>query len=462
MSSISPDCFLGNNPPERIIGSETEYSISFQTDHNLKKILTKNNLEKKGISITTRGFSDANGARIYRDGACIEVSSPECRGPIQATIYDFASIEILRIILENEESIDAYRSTGIDLRFKGNPINAYTTQGHHENYMFPSETLKKHFFQPIIGSYLASKIWSGVGTMKKNKFIVSQKLPGIGNCTINEDQSNESIIEGKKPMYFIPSHTTDRDTISYGNDNKWSRLEVRFADANFSRKMKYLGFAASSIILRLLEHTDKLSIENIANNSFKNILGSAGVFYKDLTFNKTSETISSKQITALNYQEILLEQAIKLSNMIKLPVSETQSFQIWQDTIDALKKSNLSNHQYDDFGLKNIDFFIKHYYLFKKYGDQNFSTTNPNLMAGLISYDQIYPNVGIAYKYWQKVNDTSIADEDIVEATKTPPNTRAKKRASIIEANLDLIDHSSWPLITLTDGREFTMNDPYQ
>lgn len=462
MSLISPDFFLNEVPPERIIGSETEYSINCQKYHKLYDILSTSNLIKKDILITDRGFSGTNGSRIYKDGACIEVSSPECEGPKQATVYDFTGIETLRTILYDYKLLNAYRSTGIDLRIKGNSTNAYTTQGHHENYMFPSKILNKPLFQDIIGSYLASKIWSGVGTINENKFILSQKLPGIGNCTINEEQHSELINEGKKPMYLIPSYIEDKDTVSYSNDNKWSRLEIRFADANFSRKMKYLGFAATSIVLRLLEHSDKLGIKDIINNSFKNSLASATIFYQDLTFSETSETLDNKQITALNYQELLLEQAIRLSTMIELPNSETQSFDIWQDTIDALKKSNLENNQYDDFGLKNIDFVIKHYYLFKKYGDQNFNTANSNLMASLILYDQVYPNVGFAYKYWQKVNDSLTTDEDIIKATKTPPTTRAQKRASIISNNHSLVDNSSWSRITLTDGSEFIMNDPYQ
>ncbi|MGA7834969.1 MAG: proteasome accessory factor PafA2 family protein, partial [Acidimicrobiales bacterium] len=74
-----------------------------------------------------------NGARLYVDHAHPEYSSPECRRPLEATLYDAAGEEIMRraFAVANDQ-LDPAQAIVL---YKNNSDGKGNSYGTHENYL---------------------------------------------------------------------------------------------------------------------------------------------------------------------------------------------------------------------------------------------------------------------------------------------------------------------------------------
>jgi hypothetical protein len=110
-----------------------------------------------------------NGARLYVDHAHPEYSSPECRTPLEATLYDVAGEEVMRRALQvANQSLEAHQAITL---YKNNSDGKGNSYGTHENYLVSREVdfgdivraMVPHFVsrQVVVGAgKVASKRWS--------------------------------------------------------------------------------------------------------------------------------------------------------------------------------------------------------------------------------------------------------------------------------------------------------------
>jgi len=257
-------------------------------------------------------------------------------------------------------------------------------------------------------------------------------------------------------MAIVPPEGADQDTVTPGGD--YARLEVRFADANFSKTINFLDLATTSLMLRIVEHKDKLNNDVLIGKSFESPGYAAESFSKDLGFTKTMETLDGNVISAVNYQEILLEQAYILNENIELPEDERIALPLWGHVIDQLKLADLNKGEYAGL-LELADFAIRHFYLRKRFDENQINSFNADVVAATLTWDRISPS-GPAMRYWDKIESPYISYSEILKLYNTPPCTRATARGSMIRDNHGE-KNASWNYLKTKSGDYYRFDDPY-
>lgn len=471
MNNIRPEHFFGDKVPPRIIGTETEYvtqvvdakgsPFSGNVNEKLRQRFSKVSGLKSCES--PRGMTLQNGANIHNDVGHIEYAGPESLGPRQAAAADFAGIIIMQrlggVISSN---CAIYRRAGTNFADEycdsNDTMHAYEnlTSGYHENYLIPSIMARPQLLGKILPTFLATRIWSGAGSVGQDGFHLSQKAPGIGKLySTNLDNRTSA---HKKPMYLIRSQALNND----GDINplyQWSRIEVRYADPGQSKASRFLALGATSLVLRMLEHP------RIVGKQINYLQASSPIKVKamvdrDLDFSATFNSIHNKQLTALNVQEKLAEIAIKLSDEIQLPADEVEAAYQWRQLIDDFRRCDPSTHDYSPIS-DVADFAPKLHFLVRTLGIENVHNHNRQALQHDLVWDRIKP-VGYAQLYWRKIGGRQdlVPQSQIDELVNLPPDgTRAALRGYRIRKNQ--AREASWTNVSLHSGTEESLNDPY-
>ncbi|MDE3107688.1 MAG: proteasome accessory factor PafA2 family protein, partial [Acidobacteriota bacterium] len=176
----------------KVLGIETEYGVTGGPDHDpisassvivnayAQQGRTRINWDFEGETpdMDARGRVDltafapvvethlantvlTNGARLYVDHAHPEYSSPECRSPLEATLYDVAGEEVMRRALEiaNASLGDAHAIT----LYKNNSDGKGNSYGTHENYLVKREVEFSHLVRAMVPHLISRQIIVGAG-----------------------------------------------------------------------------------------------------------------------------------------------------------------------------------------------------------------------------------------------------------------------------------------------------------
>lgn len=441
--------FLGQKPPARIIGTETECNIQLLNNHDQYQYISEDAIEAAGF-ISVGGYIN-NGMRVYPDVGHLEIDTAEALGPRQAAAANFASLNVLSRIVDASglphNGLHSHSGTIIK--------NTERSSGRHENYLFPRSIADSKHFDTIMASFLTSRVYAMSGAVGKG-FQLSQKVKGIGDPAITRSVERRTT-HGQKPMGMIPPISSDADTI--GNRD-WARLEVRYADGGFSRTASFLGYAATSLGLRLIEHEGLVDFDTLSRFSFKKHAPTARLFNSDLSFSSVAETLDGSHITAIDFQELLATAALGLKDKVELPEDEQLGLALWLDVCDQLRKADLERDQYGKL-LSILDFAPRHRYLNKRFSVNELNSTNPRAVEANLTWDRLLP-VGGGITYWSKVPSQYISDQEITCLEKNPPPTRAAARAAFINERPNDIASINWSGITFDDGASVRLSDSYR
>jgi hypothetical protein len=341
---VIADDFLSDTPPERIMGVECEY---FLQPHRLspgspalQKYIRAGALNTLGIA-HCEGWLD-NGPRLHIDVGHIEYATPECLGPKQTAAADFAGIKKLGaiVVASGEPSGGLYRTSGTTIMRPEGEIQS-VTKGTHENYLTSREVTESEYFKAVLPSHLATRTYAMSGGIVK-RFVRSQKVSGIGGHPIAVTKTRRTD-EGRKPMIMIPNYNDDKDVI--GVDDL-ARVEVRFADPVMSPLGRFLSLAATSAVLRLIEHPELFDANALDYIELADPVLAAKAYSEDLRGTGTMLTLKGKRVTAGDIQEQLATQFQKLSEVIELPADELEAIPIWHDYNSAHQQSRFDRGEY--------------------------------------------------------------------------------------------------------------------
>lgn len=452
---VLPEDYASDNPPERIIGVECEYNIQKNHDYSINDYIGPLAITAAGLRYY--GMFLSNGGGLYVDVGHLEYDTPECLGPRQAAAADMAGILVMQRIVEGSgfDHNGVYRITG---SFKPSEISGNNsgskTNGYHENFQIPEAIIYDPLIDQLMPAYLASRVLAMNG-MVRNSYVFSQKVWGIGGhpVTRNVDRRTD---HGNKPMAMIPPVDWD-DTMG---GNGWARLEVRHADAGLSPDARYLSFAATSLVLRLVEHQDKFPKKHpIKKLQFRDPVHAAYMFAEDLTLQRTAETTDGKQLTAANTQEILADAAYELCEMIELPDSEKRIPKIWGTVYQRLKETDPAEAEYGSLRAR-FDIAAKHPYLARRFERDEMNANNAAAQQASLDWDKILPEGGGVR--WFKENKPVLVDMAEVERlTKEAPLTRAARRAAMITDPSLTLKSMTWSATKEKNGRLTDMSDAY-
>jgi Pup amidohydrolase len=261
----------------KVLGIETEYGISGGPDHDqiLASSMIVNAYAQPGKSHVNWDFDDempdhdargfpaftslapvvethlantvlANGARFYVDHAHPEYSSPECRTPLEAVLYDVAGEEVLRRAVRAANEA-ATASPPITV-YKNNSDGKGNSYGCHENYLVDRRIEFTDIVRAMVPHLVSRQIVCGAGKVGAETeagfaigpaFQISQRAEFFEEVVGLETTLKRPIV-----------NTRDEP---HGDAERFRRLHVIIGDANCSQVATFVKLGSTSLLLAALE-----------------------------------------------------------------------------------------------------------------------------------------------------------------------------------------------------------------
>jgi proteasome accessory factor A len=187
-----------------------------------------------------------NGARLYVDHAHPEYSSPECRTPLEATLYDCAGEEVMRRALKAaNEALETHQAITL---YKNNSDGKGNSYGTHENYLVGRHVDFSHIVRAMVPHFVSRQIVVGAGK--------------VGGETEGALQSNPTFQLSQRAEFFeevVGLETTLKRPIINTRDEphsdaeRFRRLHIIIGDANMSQVATLVKLGATALLLAVLE-----------------------------------------------------------------------------------------------------------------------------------------------------------------------------------------------------------------
>jgi len=187
-----------------------------------------------------------NGARLYVDHAHPEYSSPECRTPLEATLYDVAGEEVMRRALTvANEMIEPHQSITL---YKNNSDSKGNSYGTHENYLVSRGVEFNHIVRAMVPHFVSRQIIIGAGK------VGAETEPGLESEPFFQLSSRAEFFEevvGLETTLKRPIINT-RDE-PHADAERFRRLHVIIGDANMSQVATFVKLGSTALLLAALE-----------------------------------------------------------------------------------------------------------------------------------------------------------------------------------------------------------------
>lgn len=445
--TYKPEDFQSDTPPPRPIGTECEYNFQAAdgTDQYTYNYFGATEMAAKGVA-NHGGYlgSEYGSGRAYLDaGRHLEFCTAEAIGPASAALENITGIERARRIVEasNEPYGGLYRLAGtnipdgkISASATSMPFSSGTSSGYHENFLIPRRLYLnesgRELVQALIPTILAGRLWAGSGTLSP-RFVMSQKVGGIGGYPI-EFSMDRRTNHAKKPMALIATYRSEEDTIG---DQRWARLETRFADPGQSLVVCFASLSLVSLGLRLIEQRHRFDQGKLLDICLDDPVVSAYEFAHDLTLQATGYRKDGKEVTALDTQESLLDilEPFCADGEVQLPEDEVLGLKIIRAIVDSLRASRPAAADYSTMAMMRVEFAAKHVFITEGGPQSAVRSSSPRAMGRLLLWDQVLPE-GYGRAYWKAMTPKDPATARITGlANQNGILPRAIKRAGIVD-----------------------------
>lgn len=462
--------FYSDTPPARIGGAECEYDLQLAGQigldgetstesflaNRVQAFLRNHVLRAAGyqaLTLNDDGIAPdsylSNGARAYRDLGFFEYCTPEVLGPANMAAADAAGILALERIVAaaDRPHKGVYRRTG-------SAFNAERTAGYHQNFLMPSSLRDRSqlLAMPLLASNLATRAWSWSGTVGKAGYEWSQKHRGIGLSV--SSNKNDRVGQGRKPMILVRGVFNEDHDVNPMPE--WSRAEVRCADAPVSRTALYLGFAATSLVLRLGEHLP--AVRGLLDDG---LLQEPVTAMQQLAVHPTLEANlrlrDGRLVAADNVQESQLIAVRRLAEEVELPADELAAIPLLEQANSAQRLVRTEG----DIGPLAVycEAARKLRYLRRRFGSQPLAMSHPDHREA-VATDLLYDRVdrfkdgqrtGYGRQLAEAVPEWAASDErcvpqSLVDHFVKHPDAAARSavRSDYVRGEPDTPDHIDW------------------
>lgn len=473
--------------PERLIGLEAEYAVLVNEEREperlvdgkyvkLAKLDQQLGTHPRPEKVTWQVWLGKGGGNIHTDVGYLEHCTPEMLGPRRATAADYGGMAVVSRLCgayaqENpDKKIRAFRRAGDTVGGKTE------TNGFHPNLLMPRWVLdeRAQLLVEKLSTHLATRSWAWSGTVGRDGIELSQKTAGIGAMVTTQSDTPPRTTRGGKSMGWIKTTANDSDVLS-GED--WCRVEIRYDETGFSRAARFLGIGALSLMLRLIEHEEKLKgkIQDVAltDNILLRPVAAAHTVSRDLTLRQPLKTHNGKTMTAIDIQEHDALMVLELSKEVELPGDELLACRMWLDICDRMRKADPSKRELDSI-IDFVDFAPKILYVSKNHArstksdpvyfqSEEIQSNNIEVLFRNLIWDQFYPE-GPGLTFWKRLyerhrqaGDTAfdpIGDAFITRTLNSAPvGTRGGLRGRAIAdpTQLGTITSVSWNEISIDD-----------
>ena len=188
-----------------------------------------------------------NGARLYVDHAHPEYSSPECRTPLEATLYDVAGEEVMRrALLVANEMLEPHQAITL---YKNNSDSKGNSYGTHENYLVSAR-----------GRVRPGRARDGAALRLASDH--RGRRQGRGRDRSRDCESEPAFQLSSRAEFFeevVGLETTLKRPIINTRDEphsdaeRFRRLHVIIGDANMSQVATFVKLGSTALLLAALE-----------------------------------------------------------------------------------------------------------------------------------------------------------------------------------------------------------------
>jgi Pup amidohydrolase len=380
-----------------------------------------------------------NGARYYVDHAHPEYSSPECRTPRSAAIYDRAGEVVM------QRSMDAAKLNlppGQEIVvYKNNSDGKGNSYGTHENYLMDRTVQFSRIVNSIMPFFVTRQIFTGSGK-------VGTEFPGASDevpfqLTQRADFFEEEV--GLETTLKRPIVNT-RDE-PHSDAQRYRRLHVITGDATMSEFATYLKLGATSIVLCMIE--DQF-FESRQFSLAASVQAMRWVSW-DLTLRKPLDLADGRKMTALEMQWEFLRLAQRYAASHGLEAVDpdgeqgSEILQMWEGVLTDLERDPLSTADRLDWSAK--------YRLFDAYRERhNLRWNDARVRALDLQWHDVRPEKSLGFRQpWRRV----IADAEIQHAVFEPPrDTRAYFRGRCLQRFSPWIAAANWDSLVFDLGTD--------
>jgi len=375
-----------------------------------------------------------NGARYYVDHAHPEVSTPECRRPMEVVLFDRAAEEVIRDSMSN-----ASITMGADaelIAYKNNSDGKGNSYGCHENYLLDRTIQFEKVAKYIVGHFITRQIFCGAGKVGVEAAREGE-LPVAFQISQRSDFFEEFM--GLETTLKRPLVNT-RDE-PHADNKKYRRLHVIVGDANMSEVATYLKVGTTALILSLIEddwYPNEWQILDPVDQ---------GRFISHDTALQHKVTLAEGgKITALDFQEMLWERVrAYLDSGVEDPTGGDAEdiMDRWRRVLDGLKRDPESVSHVVDWVAKKklIDAYAARHKL---------TPFDVKLKAIDLQYHDMRSDKCLALRVGL---DTLVDKSDVETAMTAPPeSTRAYFRGRCVSKWPNEIVAANWDSVVFDIG----------
>ncbi|MDE3223047.1 MAG: proteasome accessory factor PafA2 family protein, partial [Acidobacteriota bacterium] len=346
----------------KVLGIETEYGVTGGPDHDpisassvivnayAQQGRTRINWDFEGETpdMDARGRVDltafapvvethlantvlTNGARLYVDHAHPEYSSPECRSPLEATLYDVAGEEVMRRALEiaNASLGDAHAIT----LYKNNSDGKGNSYGTHENYLVKREVEFSHLVRAMVPHLISRQIIVGAG-----KVGVETEWP----LDFTPDFQLSSRAEFFEEVVGLET-TLKRPIVNtrdepHSDAERFRRLHVIIGDANMSQYATFVKLGSTALLLGALEEFGAATFPEPPRRP----VHALRVYAQDPTLRAVADTVDDRSRSAWDYQDELWHLAQRFvsttgGSAVGSPDEVALIMRQWREMLDGVR-----------------------------------------------------------------------------------------------------------------------------
>jgi Pup amidohydrolase len=378
-----------------------------------------------------------NGARLYVDHAHPEYSSPECRTPREATLYDVAGEEIMRRALEiANETLDPGQAITL---YKNNSDGKGNSYGTHENYLVQRDLEFAHLIRAMVPHFVSRQIIIGAGK--------------VGAETESALESNPTFQLSQRAEFFeeiVGLETTLKRPIINTRDEphsdaeRFRRLHVIIGDANMSQVATFVKLGSTALLLAALEEFGPEPFPAMPRSP----VHAVRAFALDLTLKESVTCDDELSRTAWDFQDELFELAARyVERTGASAVGEGDEVHLilsqWREMLDGVRDD-------PDTVADRIDWVAKLRVVNGFKERHGLSDRDAKLRAIDLQYHDLRASHSLAQRVGlRKMVDETAAREAVHNP---PPSTRAFFRGQCVARYPEEIVAANWDSVVFDVG----------
>jgi Pup amidohydrolase len=378
-----------------------------------------------------------NGARLYVDHAHPEYSSPECRTPLEATLYDVAGEEVMRRALTvANEMVESFQAISL---YKNNSDSKGNSYGTHENYLVSRDVEFNHLVRAMVPHFVSRQIIIGAGK------VGAETEPGMESTPFFQLSSRAEFFEevvGLETTLKRPIINT-RDE-PHADAERFRRLHVIIGDANMSQVATFVKLGSTALLLSALEDSGLGVFPAMPRQP----VGAVRGFSLDPTLTYAVTCEDDRDRTAWDFQDELWHLANdhvqrKGADAVAPPDQVQLILTQWREMLDGVRDD-------PDTVADRVDWVAK-LRIVKGFQERHsLAPGDARLHAIDLQYHDLRPERSLA----QRVGLRRLhSDEEVREAVHNPPDeTRAYFRGQCVARYPDEIVAANWDSVVFDLG----------